>query len=105
MLNVGVSVGSHLFQDWQMLMIVVRMVDGLVYSKEKEAIDEMNGELTKIVEDFMNAVNVETLRQAKKSGKHSLSQSGDGKVSVVSRIDSHRARTFACAVETRRSRL
>src|SRR5260370_26126137 len=108
MSNVGVSVGDHLLQDWQILMIAVRMVDGLVYSKEKEVIDEMNGELTKIVEDFMHAVNVETLRQAKKSGKHS-SQSGDGKSLAVSRRVSRkvpsRARAFACAAETRRGRL
>ena len=65
-------------------MIAVRMVDGLVYSKEKKRIDEMDGELTKIVNDFTRAVDVETLRLAKKSGKRSLSQSGDGGFSVVS---------------------
>src|SRR5258708_18910051 len=73
------------FQDWQTLRIAVRMVDGLVYSKEKKRIDEMDGELTKIVNDFTRAVDVETLRLAKKSGTHSLFQSGDGAFSVVSR--------------------
>jgi hypothetical protein len=42
-----------------------------------EAIEEIDGELTKVIEDFMHAVDVEALRLAKRSGKHSLSQSGD----------------------------
>src|SRR5258707_6111254 len=101
MSNVGVSVGGHLFQDRQMLMIAVRMVDGLVYSKEKEMIDEMDGELTEVVNDFMRAVDVETLRLAKKSGKHLLSQSGDKSFSVVS----CRARVFAWAAYSCQDRL
>ena len=82
-------------------MIAARMVDGLVYSKEKETIDEMDGELANIVNDFMCAVDVETLRLAKKSGTHILSQSGGGEFLVVS----CRARVFAWAAETCGDRL
>ena len=54
----------------------------------------MDGELTKVIEDFDRAVNVEALRLAKQTGKHSvLSQSGDHSFSVVS----CRARAFAKA--------
>ena len=35
------------------------------------AIEEMDGELTKVIEDFDRAVNVEALRLAKEAGKHS----------------------------------
>jgi len=38
-----------------------------------EEIEEMNKELAKVIEDFMRAVGVESLRSAKRSGKHSLS--------------------------------
>ena len=41
-----------------------------------EAIEEMDRELTKVIEDFDRAVNVEALRLVKETGKHSLSQLG-----------------------------
>ena len=46
------------------------MVGGSVRS---EAIEEMDRELTKVIEDFDRAVNVEALRLAKETGKRSLS--------------------------------
>src|SRR5258708_23663412 len=64
-------------------MITERMVDGLIYPTDKEMIDDMDGELTKVVNDFTRAVDVETLRLAKKSGKHPLFQSGHGTPLVV----------------------
>jgi len=39
-----------------------------------ETIEEMEGELTKVIEDFDRAVNVGALRLAKEAGKHSSSQ-------------------------------
>ena len=54
-------------------MVTARVVGGSAY---QEAIEKMDGELTKVIEDFMRAVDVETLRLAKKSGKHKLSHFG-----------------------------
>ena len=65
-------------------MIAERTGDALIYSKEKGMIEEMDGELAKVIEDFMRAVDVEALRLAKRIGKHSLSQSSVGPFSVVS---------------------
>ena len=55
-------------------MITARTVGGLTYL---ETIEEIGEELTKVIEDFLRAVDVEALRMAKKSSKHSFSQSGD----------------------------
>src|SRR5258708_36196390 len=41
-------------------------------SAYRETIDEMDMELNKVIEDFGRAVDVEALRLAQKSGKHSL---------------------------------
>ncbi len=60
-----------LFWIPQMLMIAERIGDALVYSKDKEMLEEMDRELANVIEDFLRAVNVETLRLAKRSGKHS----------------------------------
>jgi len=62
-------------------MITARIVGGPTYL---EAIEEIAGELTNVIEEFEHAVDVETLRFAKKSGKHALSQSGDSAVPVTS---------------------
>ena len=51
----------------RMLMTTVSTAGGLAYH---EAIEEMDKELTKVTEDFMRAVDVETLRAAKRSGEH-----------------------------------
>ena len=57
-----------------MLTIAARAVVGLV---RPETIDELDGELTKVIEDFDRAVNVEALRLAKETGTYSLSLSED----------------------------
>jgi len=51
----------------QALMVTARTVGGPAY---KETIEEMEKELTKVIKDFMRAVDVEALRLAKKSSKH-----------------------------------
>jgi len=48
-----------------------------------EKIEEMDKELTKVIEDFNHAVDVETLRLAKKNGKHVLSLPGDHPFSMA----------------------
>jgi hypothetical protein len=68
----------------QMLMIALRTGDALIYSKDKEMIEAMDGELAHVIEEFTNAVNVETLRLAKRNGKHSLTQYSASAFSVVS---------------------
>ncbi len=47
-------------------------MDGIIYSKNEE-IEEIDGELTTVIEDFTRAVDVEALL-AKKNGKHLSSQ-------------------------------
>ena len=44
-------------------------MSGLVHPGK---IDEMNEDLTKVIEDFDRAVNVEALRTAKEIGKYSI---------------------------------
>jgi hypothetical protein len=85
---------STLSLSWipQMLMIAERTGDALIYSKDKEIIEAMDGELANVIEDFTRAVNVEALRLAKRSGKHSLSQYSASPFSVVS-CRASRART------------
>jgi len=51
---------------WQVLMITART------PANPEKIEEMDKELTKVIEDFIHAVDVEALRLAKKNGKHVL---------------------------------
>jgi len=50
-----------------MLMIAERTLSGLGHP---EGIEEMDGELTKVIEDFDRAMNVEVLRLAKETSKH-----------------------------------
>jgi len=64
-----------------MLMIAARTIGGPAY---QEMIEEMDMELTKVIDDFDRAVNVEALRLAKETGKHALSQSGESSFSVCS---------------------
>ena len=47
-------------------MTTARTVGGPAYL---ESIEEMERELTKVIEDFDRAVDIEALRLAKKSGK------------------------------------
>ena len=67
MSNVVVLVGNRLFWDQQILTIAERTLGGRAHSGK---IEEMDGELTKVIEDFDRAVNVEALRLAKQTGKH-----------------------------------
>ena len=58
--------------------------------------DKINEELANIIGDFERAVNVETLRLAKRNGKHSLFQYSASPFSVVSsRTSGARASTQA----------
>jgi len=68
---------SRLSLCWipQMLIIVERTGDALIRSKDKEVMGEMAEGLTNVIEDFLRAVDVETVRLAKRIGKHTLSQS------------------------------
>ena len=61
-------------------MITARTLGGPAYL---ETIEKMEKELTETIEDFDRAVNVEALRLAKETGKHSLSHSGDRSFSMV----------------------
>ena len=57
----------------------------------REKIEEMEEELTSAIEDFMRAVDVEALRFAKETGKHSSVQSGN----ILFSIGAYRAAAFA----------
>ena len=71
-----------------MLIIPARTIGGPSY---QETIEEMDRELTKTIEDFSRAVDVEALLLAKKIGKHSLPQSSERSPSEIS----YRATAFA----------
>jgi hypothetical protein len=58
----------------QMLMILEQTGNGPIDSKNKEMMEEMDGELANVIEDFLHAVDVEALRLAKRFGKLALSQ-------------------------------
>jgi Ni,Fe-hydrogenase III large subunit len=77
------------------LIIVARTGGGPGYP---EMIEEMDQELTKVIDDFDRAVNVEALRLANKTGKLSFSRSIDSWSSGVRRRASgaraSRARDF-----------
>jgi len=73
-------------------MFAARTVGRLDYL---ETIEEMDRELTKVIEDFDRAVDVEALRLAKRSSKHSFSPCGNAPGSVVARRSGSRARIFA----------
>ena len=66
-----------------------------------ETIGEMDRELTKVIEDFGRAVDIEALRLAKENGRHLLSQAGNILFSTLS----CRTAVFARAARTRQSRL
>ena len=63
-----------------MLTIAERTLSGLVHP---EKLEEVDGELTKVIEDFDRAMNVEALRLAKETSKCPLI-SNDRGFSVVS---------------------
>ena len=61
-------------------MFAARSVGGPAHP---ERIEEMDGELTTVIEDFNAAVDLEALRLAKKSGKHTLLLLGDNLFSTA----------------------
>jgi len=63
-----------LFWISQMLMIAERTREALLHSKDKETMEKLGEELANVIEDFLRAVDVETLRLAKRIGKHTFSQ-------------------------------
>ena len=71
-----------------MLIIAAKTIGGSAY---QETIEEMDRELTKVIEDFSRAVDVEALLLAKKNGEHSLPRSGEHSFSAIS----YRATVFA----------
>jgi len=66
MSDVGVLVGGYLVWVVRLLMITERTLGGLV---RPQKIEEMEEELTKVIEDFDRAVNVEALRLAQETSK------------------------------------
>lgn len=66
-----------------MLMTAERTRDGLIHSRYKQEIEEMDRELTGVIEDFTRAVDVEVLRLTKKSGKHVLPRFHDSSFYVI----------------------
>ena len=69
MSDVGVLVGDHLVLALQLLMISERALGGLVHP---EKIEEMDKELTEVIEDFDRAMNIEALRLARETSKYKL---------------------------------
>ena len=63
-----------MFWSWQVLTITARTVGGSGYP---EKIEEMDRELTNVIEDFNHAVDIESLRLAKKNGKNLSPLPGD----------------------------
>jgi len=76
---------SRLSLFWipQMLMIAERAGDALIYSKDKEMMEEMGEELANVIKDFLSAVDVEALRLVKGIGERTLSQYCVGPFSVA----------------------
>ena len=83
MSDVGDLVGGHLVWIVRLLMIAERTLGGLVHSEKFEEMDE---ELTKVIEDFDRAVNVEALRLASETNivlKLVIAQSQSSHVGLV----------------------
>ena len=64
----GISVGSPPLWTWEVLIIAERTVGGMVCP---DKIKEMDSELTKVIEEFDCAVNIEALHLIKETGEHS----------------------------------
>ena len=73
---VGGPIVSPLGFFWQSAdeRIAARTIGGPAYP---EMIEEVDRELTKVIEDFDRAINVEALRLANETSTHSFSQSVD----------------------------
>ena len=59
---------------WQALRVTARTIGSPAYT---EKIEEMDRELTEVIEDFDRAMNVETLRLANETSKLSFTQPVD----------------------------
>src|SRR5258706_12341554 len=59
----------------QMLMMAERTGSALFSSKDKDSMTEMDEQLANVIKHFLNAVNVEALRLARRRGRHPLPQS------------------------------
>ena len=68
-------VGGHVL-DWHILIITARVVGG---SAHPEKIEEMDRELTRVIEDFNYAVDIEALRIAKMNREHLFPLPGDNR--------------------------
>ena len=55
------------------LALTQRTKDGLIDSEAKKMIEKLDEELTKVIEDFERAVNVESFGLVKDISEHSLS--------------------------------
>ena len=88
------------------LTVVARTKGGSTFL---ETIEEMDKELTKVIEDFMRAVDVETLRLARRTGTHSPSWPRDssclGASCRASGARESRTRSFAQTTQTDRDQL
>jgi len=69
MSDVDDLVGRHVVWIVRLLMISEGALGGFV---RPEKIEEMDEELTRVIEDFDRAVNVEALRVAKETSKQAL---------------------------------
>ena len=69
-----------MFWIWQVLMFTARSIGGLTH---EEKIEEMDRELTKVIEDFNHAIDLEALRLAKKNGTSLLSLLADKSFSTA----------------------
>ena len=67
-------VSAHLLNTANTDSCPARIIGG---PARPEAIEEMERELTKVIEDFDRAVNVEALCLARETGKQALSQFGE----------------------------
>ena len=65
-----------MFWSWKVLMITARTVGG---SAHPEKIEDMDKELTKVIEDFNHAVDIEALRLAKINRKCLFLLPGDNR--------------------------
>jgi len=63
-----------LFWIPQVLMIAEKTGPALLSSKDKDPITELEEELANVIKPFLNAVDVDALRLARRTGKHPLAQ-------------------------------
>ena len=64
--------GWSLFWIPQVLMITERAGAALLSSKDEDRIKELDEELANVTKPFLNAVDVDSLRLARRIGKHPL---------------------------------